>query len=88
MAVKIRLKRKGSKKSPVYDVIAADESAPRDGKFLEILGSYRPMMDKASPDRVKLVSERITYWLSVGAQPTERVAKFLEQAGLTTKKAA
>jgi len=78
MAVKIRLTRLGAKKKPFYRVVIANSTAPRDGKFIEIVGTYDPMLAKDSPDRVKLKQERIQYWLSVGAQPTERVAKLIK----------
>ncbi len=77
MAVKIRLTRLGSKKRPCYRVIVANSTSPRDGKFIEIIGTYNPMMDKENPQRVILKQERVQYWLSVGAQPTDRVAKLI-----------
>lgn len=83
MAVKIRLARGGRKKAPVYFIIAADSRSPRDGKFLEKLGNYAPLMSKDSSDRVTINAERVKYWLGNGAQPTERVAKLLKQAGIT-----
>jgi small subunit ribosomal protein S16 len=81
MAMKIRLARGGSKKRPYYSVVAADSRMPRDGRFIEKLGTYAPLLPKDSEDRVKLNVERIQYWLSQGAQPTDRVARFLEAAG-------
>lgn len=78
MSVKIRLTRLGAKKKPFYRVVVATSTAPRDGKFIEIVGTYDPMLAKENNDRVKLKQERIKYWLSVGAQPTERVAKLIK----------
>ena len=85
MAVKIRLARGGSKKRPYYRIVAADIRAPRDGRFLEKLGSYNPLLPKDHEQRVTLVEDRIKYWLSVGAKPTDRVARFLDAAGLMTR---
>ena len=82
MAVKIRLARRGAKKRPFYHIVAADIRSPRDGKYLEKLGTYNPLLDNDNDQRVKLVEDRIKYWLSTGAQPTDRVAKFLAQAGM------
>ena len=81
MAMKIRLARGGSKKRPHYAIVAADSRMPRDGRFLEKLGTYAPLLPKDSEDRIKLNVERITWWLGQGAQPTDRVARFLEAAG-------
>lgn len=78
MAVKIRLTRLGTKKKPFYRVVVANSTAPRDGKFIEIVGTYNPMLPKDNGDRTKLKMERIQYWLSVGAQPTERVEKLIK----------
>ena len=85
MAMKIRLARGGSKKRPHYAVVATDSRMPRDGRFLEKLGTYNPLLPKDSEDRVKLDMERVQYWLSQGAQPTARVARFLEAAGAKEK---
>lgn len=85
MAMKIRLARGGSKKRPHYAVVATDSRMPRDGRFLEKLGTYNPLLPKDSEDRVKLNMERIQYWLGQGAQPTDRVARFLEAAGAKDK---
>ena len=85
MAMKIRLARGGSKKRPHYAVVATDSRMPRDGRFLEKLGTYNPLLPKDSEERVKLDMERVQYWLSKGAQPTDRVARFLEAAGVTPK---
>ncbi len=78
MAVKIRLARWGSKGSPFYHVVVADARSPRDGKFLEKVGTYNPMLDSDNAERVVLKEERIRYWLSVGAQPTDRVERMLK----------
>ncbi|MEM8580026.1 MAG: 30S ribosomal protein S16 [Pseudomonadota bacterium] len=86
MAMKIRLARGGSKKRPFYRVVAADSRMPRDGRFIEKLGTYNPLLPKDSEERVKLNMERIQYWLDQGAQPTDRVSRFLEAAGTLEKK--
>ncbi|NIY70949.1 30S ribosomal protein S16 [Marivivens donghaensis] len=86
MAIKIRLARGGSKKRPHYAIVAADSRMPRDGRFKEKLGTYNPLLAKDSEDRVKLDLERAQYWLDHGAQPTDRVARFLEAAGVVAKK--
>lgn len=85
MAVKIRLSRGGAKKRPFYRVVAADVRAPRDGRYIEKLGTFNPMVAKDSEDRLVLNEERIKYWLSVGAQPTDRVQRMLGDLGLTEK---
>lgn len=85
MALKIRLARGGAKKRPFYRIVVAEEGCPRDGKFVERVGSYNPLLSHESADRIILNTERIKYWLSVGAQPTERVAHFLGNAGLIEK---
>ena len=85
MAMKIRLARGGSKKRPHYAVVATDSRMPRDGRFIEKLGTYNPLLAKDSEDRVKLNMERVQYWLGQGAQPTDRVARFLEAAGVLAK---
>ena len=77
MSVTLRLSRGGTKKRPFFRIVAADIRAPRDGRYIERLGTYNPMREKDDPERVNLNLERIKYWLSVGAKPTERVAKFL-----------
>ncbi len=82
MAIKIRLARAGSKKRPYYHVVIADVRSPRDGRFIERVGSYNPMLPKDSEDRVKIDVERVKHWLSVGAQATDRVARFLDAEGL------
>ena len=82
MALKIRLTRGGAKKRPFYRIVVAEATAPRDGRFIERVGSYNPMLPADNPQRVTLLEERIRHWLSVGAQPTDRVARFLGQAGI------
>ena len=83
MALKIRLARGGAKKRPFYRIVVAEASAPRDGRYVERVGTYNPMVPKDHEQRLTLKSERITYWLGQGAQPTERVQKMLAGAGLT-----
>lgn len=87
MSVHIRLSRGGSKKRPFYKVVAADQRAPRDGRFIERLGSYNPMLPKDHADRFTVDEERVKYWLSQGAEPTERMAKMLSALGLVNKPA-
>ena len=87
MAVKIRLARGGTKKRPFYRIVAADERAPRDGRFIEKLGTYNPLLASDNAERVKLDLERIQHWLSKGAKPTDRVLRFLDQAGVMTREA-
>ena len=82
MGLKIRLARAGAKKRPYYHIVVADSRSPRDGRFIERLGSYNPMLPAEHADRVRLVDDRLTHWLSQGALTTERVAKFLGKAGL------
>ena len=82
MSVKMRLARRGAKKRPFYHIVAADARASRDGRFIEKLGTYNPMLPRDHEQRVVLNTERIQYWISQGAQPTERVAIFLGKAGL------
>ena len=86
MAMKIRLARGGTKKRPFYRIVATDSRMPRDGRFLEKLGTYNPLLAKDSEDRIKMDLDRIKHWLDQGAQPTDRVARFLEAAGVLTKK--
>ena len=81
MAMKIRLSRGGSKKRPFYRIVAADSRMPRDGRFIEKLGTYNPLLPKDSEERVKMDMERVNYWLGKGAQPTDRIARMLEAAG-------
>ena len=87
MAVAIRLARGGSKKRPYYRLVVADSRNARDGRFIEKVGTYNPLLAKDSPDRVKLDAERISHWLSVGAQPSDRVARFLDAAGIKERPA-
>jgi small subunit ribosomal protein S16 len=82
MALKIRLARGGAKKRPYYRIVVAEASAPRDGRFVERVGSYNPMVPKDHPERLTLDSERAMYWISKGAKPTERVQKMMAQLGL------
>ncbi|MBX9465281.1 30S ribosomal protein S16 [Neoaquamicrobium sediminum] len=86
MALKIRLARAGSKKRPYYHVVVADVRSPRDGRFIEQIGSWNPMLPKDG-ERVKLDEERIKHWLANGALPTDRVARFLDEAGLAKRDA-
>lgn len=86
MAMKIRLARAGSKKRPFYRIVAADSRMPRDGRFIEKLGTYNPLLPKDSEDRVKMDLERIQHWLDKGAQTTDRVSRMLEAAGVVAKK--
>src|SRR3954447_23023868 len=87
MALAIRLTRGGAKKRPYYRIVVADSRAPRDGRFIEKLGSYNPLLAKDSPERVKLDADRISHWLSVGAQPSDRVLRFLDAAGIRERPA-
>ena len=87
MAMKIRLARGGSKKRPFYSIVATDSRMPRDGRFLEKLGTYNPLLAKDDEKRVVMNMERVQHWLSQGAQPTDRVARFLEAAGARPKAA-
>lgn len=82
MSVKIRLARGGAKKRPYYRVVVADARAPRDGAFIEKIGTYNPLLEKENGERVTLKAERVEHWLAKGAQPTERVAKFIKAAGI------
>jgi small subunit ribosomal protein S16 len=82
MGLKIRLARAGAKKRPYYHIVVADSRSPRDGRFIEKLGSYNPMLPQEHAERIRLQNERILHWISQGALPTERVAKFLGHAGL------
>jgi small subunit ribosomal protein S16 len=87
MAVAIRLARGGSKKRPYYRIVVADSRNARDGRFIEKLGTYHPLLAKDSPERVKIDAERVSHWLSVGAQPSDRVARFLDAAGIRERAA-
>ena len=86
MAMKIRLARAGTKKRPFYRIVAADSRMPRDGRFIEKLGTYNPLLPKDSAERVKMSLERIRYWMDQGAMPTDRVSRFLEAAGALDRK--
>jgi small subunit ribosomal protein S16 len=87
MATSIRLARGGSKKRPYYKIVVADSRSPRDGRFIERIGSYNPLLAKDNPERVKLDADRAKHWISVGAQPTDRVARFLDAAGIKERAA-
>ena len=80
MSLKLRLSRGGAKKRPYYRIVVADSRMPRDGRYIERVGSYNPMLPQEHPDRVKLNDDRIKHWLGVGAKPSDRVARFLGQA--------
>ena len=85
MSIRIRLSRGGAKKRPYYRIVNADSRSPRDGRYIERVGTYDPMLPKESGERVTLNEERIKYWLGVGAQPSDRVARFLAEAGMGEK---
>jgi small subunit ribosomal protein S16 len=87
MALKIRLARHGTKKRPFYRIVVADSRAPRDGRFIENLGTFNPLLPKDSEERVNLSEERIKHWLGVGAKPTDRVLRFLDAAGILKREA-
>lgn len=87
MALKLRLSRHGAKKRPFYRVVVADSRAPRDGRHIEILGTFNPLLPKDSEERVKLNEERVKHWLGVGAKPSDRVHRFLDAAGLLKREA-
>jgi small subunit ribosomal protein S16 len=87
MAVSIRLSRGGSKKRPYYRIVVADARSPRDGNFIEKIGTYNPLLAKDDEKRVTLNTERAKHWLSVGAQPTDRVHRFLDKAGVLERAA-
>ncbi|MFI4893640.1 small subunit ribosomal protein S16 [Cohaesibacter marisflavi] len=87
MALKIRLARGGSKKRPYYRIVIADVRSPRDGRFIDKVGSYNPLLPKDSEQRVQLDVERIQHWIEKGAKPTDRVLRFLDAAGLATRPA-
>ncbi|KUR71616.1 30S ribosomal protein S16 [Novosphingobium fuchskuhlense] len=82
MSVSLRLSRGGSKKRPYYKVVVANSRSPRDGAYLEQVGTYNPLLAKDDANRVRLVEDRVRYWLGVGAQPTDRVARMLDKAGI------
>jgi small subunit ribosomal protein S16 len=87
MSVSIRLSRGGAKKRPYYRIVVANSRSPRDGSFIEKIGSYNPMLGKDDEKRIVLDAERAKHWLSVGAQPTDRVARFLDAAGVRERPA-
>src|ERR1043166_3038153 len=82
MSISMRLSRGGSKQRPYYRIVVANSRSPRDGRYLEQVGTYNPLLAKDDAGRVKLVEDRARYWLGVGAQPTDRVARFLDKAGI------
>lgn len=88
MAVKMRLARGGAKKKPYYYIVITPATTPRDGRYIEQIGTFDPMLKKDDANRVKLDLERAKYWLSVGAQPTDRVARFLDANGLMKRVAS
>ena len=87
MSLKIRLARAGAKKRPYYRIVVADSRSPRDGRYIEKIGTYDPLLPKDSGDRVKLVEDRVKHWLGVGALPTDRVLRFLDKAGIRKRDA-
>ncbi|MGB0750058.1 MAG: 30S ribosomal protein S16 [Magnetospiraceae bacterium] len=87
MSLKIRLARGGAKKRPFYRIVVADSRSPRDGRYIEKIGTYNPMVEKDHPERVTLKTERAEYWMGVGAQPSDRVARMLANMGLGEKPA-
>lgn len=87
MSLKVRLARGGAKKRPYYRIVVADSRSPRDGRFIEKVGSYNPMLPKDHADRIQINEERVKHWLSVGATPTDRVQRFLANVGLADKPA-
>jgi small subunit ribosomal protein S16 len=87
MAVKMRLARAGTKKRPYYHIVIADAAAPRDGKFIDVVGAFNPMLKKDDANRVKLDTEKAAAWLKKGAQATDRVLRFLDKAGLVKREA-
>ena len=87
MSVSLRLSRGGSKKRPYYKIVASNSRSPRDGKYLEQVGTYNPLLAKDDANRVRLVEDRVKYWLGVGAQPTDRVARLLDKAGIKERAA-
>ena len=87
MSVSLRLSRGGSKKRPYYKIVVANSRAPRDGKYLEQVGTYNPLLAKDDTNRVRLIEDRVKYWIGVGAQPTDRVARMLHNAGIQERAA-
>ena len=88
MSVKMRLSRGGSKKRPYYYVVIANATSPRDGKYIEQIGTFNPLLKKDNPERMKLKEDRVKHWLGVGAQPTDRVMRLLDAAGLAKRTAS
>ena len=86
MALKIRLSRGGSKKRPFYRIVVADSRMPRDGRYIEKVGTYNPLLAKDSEERVNLVEDRIKHWISKGAKPSDRVLRFLAEAGILERR--
>lgn len=84
--LKIRMSRGGTKKRPFYKIVIADARSPRDGRFIERIGHYNPLLPKESAERVKLDLDRVKYWLGQGAQPSDRIERFLAEVGLAKKK--
>jgi small subunit ribosomal protein S16 len=87
MSLKIRLARAGAKKRPYYRIVIADSRSPRDGRYIEKIGTYDPLQPKDSAERVKFAEDRLKHWLGVGAQPTDRVLRFLDVAGVRKREA-
>ena len=87
MSVALRLSRGGSKKRPYYKVVVSNSRSPRDGKYLEQVGTYNPLLANDDENRVRLIEDRVRYWLGVGAQPTDRVARMLDKAGIKERTA-
>jgi len=87
MSLKIRLTRGGAKKRPYYRIVVADARSPRDGRFIDKVGTYDPMKPKDDASRITLDNDKITAWLAKGAQPTDRVLRFLDAAGLVKRNA-
>ncbi len=87
MPLKIRLARGGAKTRPYYRIVVAEATAPRDGRFIEKLGTYNPLLPKDHADRITLLEDRVKHWLAAGAQPTDRVLRFLDARGLATRPA-
>ena len=85
MSLKIRLARAGTKKRPVYHIVAADSRAPRDGRFIERLGYFNPLLPKEKEDRLKLDLDKVKEWMKKGAQPSDRVMRFLDAAGVAKR---
>jgi small subunit ribosomal protein S16 len=87
MSVVLRMARAGTKKRPVYHIVAADSRAPRDGRFIERLGHFNPLLPKDSEARLKLDLDKVKTWMAKGAQPSDRVARFLDAAGVAKRPA-